>query len=124
MRQMRLNEWLTRATASILSAIVPTFVPTLDTAGSESSVRRRMRRVHESPLIPVLLIVLALPTATAFAARDDGVFARVQSAAAYRTPTLVEREMVPLTTIQGGVPRTVPGSFALTGEGKMDPPLS
>ncbi|HUU46866.1 MAG TPA: hypothetical protein VM118_14155, partial [Acidobacteriota bacterium] len=68
--------------------------------------------MHKNLLIAVLMVGLLLLAGSAFAAQDEDVFVRVQSPAVDKSSvTLVERGIEPLTAIQGGMPRVVPGTF-------------
>jgi hypothetical protein len=70
--------------------------------------------MHKKPLIAVLIIGLLLLTGNAFAIQgdDDVFFVRVQSPPPDKgTPILVDKGVEPLTGIQGGTPRVVPGTY-------------
>ncbi|HUU46146.1 MAG TPA: hypothetical protein VM118_10485, partial [Acidobacteriota bacterium] len=68
--------------------------------------------MHKKPLIAVLIIGLLLLTGNAFAAQDADVFVRVQSPPLDKGAlNLVNKGVEPLTAIQGGTPRVVPGTF-------------
>ena len=69
--------------------------------------------MHKKPLIAVLILGLLLLTGNAFAIQgDDDHFVRVQSPPVDKSHvTLVDRGVEPLTAIQGGTPRVVPGTF-------------